>query len=430
MAPKVGLAAFHVLVICRTSAVLQLDLLSSRHVRAEVRAKLIAKALCNDDPAAATSQRRHLRPRSTPAALVGRARGHLEPSAVSTLPARRVQTACTRPPQPMPAMRFGQLASGSGIAHDSRWKQQDGECDIGAVGLQIGPPSHAVSLSSPGLAAPVPRPCGDQAGEADALSVRTRPASGGTNVPRGAILYCAALELDGQAARHALEAGAVQPDCSSVLDAGVHASRSASQRPKSAKTLSSARVLQAAEAAEGPRSCSKQPQHGPSATKTRMLLRDTMSAPSMRQRGALPVEALAVYDAGGGGGLGGGVGNAGRVRRAVTSRREGIGAGGRVTRRQRAPSAVEGRYLRESVLESSLQRRSKSAARQRARSATLGKQMRHLLGNLERVKPELRQPARARAQFDEELPEWDRWRSLILIPTRSFQVAQRPIRSE
>lgn len=94
------------------------------------------------------------------------------------------------------------------------------------------------------------------------------------------------------------------------------------------------------------------------------------------------------------------------------------------------PSAVEGRYLRESVLESSLQRRCQSAARQRARSGTLREQMSQLWDCLERAKPQLRQPQRAKAQFDEEVPEWDRWRSLILVPTKSFQAAQRPIRSE
>ena len=420
--------------MCRTPDALQLDLLSSRHVRAEVRAKLIAKALCNDDAAACTNDRRRSRPLSTPAAYLGRGPGQHYRSPGSQSRCRRAQTACTRPARPTSPRRFGLAGYISEAAYGSTRKQLSRHWDADGVGVHMGPPAHVFELSSPGLAAHVPRPCTDVAIEADALSVRTRPGSCSSHAPRGAILFSAALELEGHAARKAQEAGAVQGDCSTASDRGapgtdshVNSLQTTRPRPKSAKTVSNAHVLQSAEGAEM-QATWQQPRELPVAAKTRMLLRDTRSAPRSRQHGVQAVGSEAAF--GGGCGLNGGGGKARTVAQHPTFREEKVGAGGRARTRLRAPSALEGRYLRESVLESSMQRRCQSAARQRARSATLGQQMKHLLGNLERVKPELRQPRRARAQFNEELPEWDRWRSLILIPSKSFQIAQRPIRCE
>lgn len=287
-------------------------------------------------------------------------------------------------------------------------------------------PTCGMQLSSPGLAAPLPQGCNGGVVEEDAFRVRIRPSSGTSHAPRGAILYCAALELDAQASRALVAQGNGSP---STLqdDTGARSQRvqGAAQRPRSAKMASGARALQEGGA------CMRH--HGmPEAMKTRMLLRDTASTPGYRQRAvhAVAAEELGLGGDGDAGGLDGHADPQERVEYRPAHGWQWRGRNEHLKPRQRVPSAVEGRYLRESVLESSLQRRCKSAIRQRARSATLRQQMKQLWGSLERAKPELRQPRRARAQFDEELPEWDRWRSLILIPTSSFQVAQRPVRSE
>lgn len=421
-------------MLCRTPDALQLDLLSSRHVRAEVRAKLIAKALCNDVADACTNDRRRSRPLSTPAAYLGRGPSQHDRSSGSQSRCRRAQTACTRATRPTSPRRFVLAGYMSEDAYGSTCKQLSRHWDVDGVGVQTGPPAHVFALSSPGLAAHVPRPCTDVAIEADALSVRTRPGTCRSHAPRGAILFSAALELEGQAAQGAQEAGAMQGDCSTASGRAApgtethgYSLQTTRPRPKSAKTVSNAHVLQSAEGAEL-QATWQQPRELPMATKTRMLLRDTRSAPRSRRHGVQAMGSEAAF--GGGCGLNGSDRKARTVAQHPILREENSGTGGRARRRQRAPSAVEGRYLRESVLESSMQRRCQSAARQRARSATLGQQMKHLLENLERVKPELRHPRRARAQFNEELPEWDRWRSLILIPSKSFQIAQRPIRCE
>eukprot|EP00892_Ulva_mutabilis_P003566 jgi/Ulvmu1/1581/UM111_0009.1 len=427
----------------RAPDVLQLDLMSSRQARADVHAKLIAKSLCKGETEGAGELHR-ARPRSTPAALLGQSSGQREQAARFSRHDRRVQTAHAAVLAARPCMQEQRVKVDVEDRRALSARAEDAPRCV-AVGEEYGcqgdehmhdttgseqrsePSLQRMLMSSPGLAAAVPYGSTDAATRDDALSMRIRPGSGTSHAPRGAILYYAALELESAACEeHAGNRDGGDRSCQhgaagdSAGDAPQR-TRAAVERPKSARTVSSVAALQAL-------GCGHADRHHrdmPEAAKTRMMLRDASSQPR-----AAVAERLGQHIAHGGGVWEDPHGLQGMVLARPEPVHTGGAGGARSRQRLKVPTAVEGRYLRERVLESSLQRRCQSAARQRARSATLPCQMRQLWGNLERAKPRLRQPQRVKAQFNEELPEWDRWRSLILVPTKSFQVAQRPIRSE
>lgn len=70
------------------------------------------------------------------------------------------------------------------------------------------------------------------------------------------------------------------------------------------------------------------------------------------------------------------------------------------------------------------------ASRERCVNAAtpLDCRMSSLLAHMESLKPRLASPERVRKNFDPYVPEWDRWRSLFLIPESSYQRSMRPVR--
>ena len=93
-----------------------------------------------------------------------------------------------------------------------------------------------------------------------------------------------------------------------------------------------------------------------------------------------------------------------------------------------APTAREARDIRHALVHEKLPECSADAARRGACSARLPRRMGRLWARMEAAKPGLRRPADAEVCMDMNLPEWERWRHMFLVPTAAFQQPRRPTR--
>ena len=113
------------------------------------------------------------------------------------------------------------------------------------------------------------------------------------------------------------------------------------------------------------------------------------------------------------------------ARRLLKSRNAG---GARSNLGRAAPTARAGRTLRAALVSEKLADASGDRARCRRANAALHKRMSRLWTHIEAAKPGLRCPEHAQQRFDPYAPEWERWRSLFLVPDKAFQTTHRPVR--